>query len=225
MARAMPDLRSGTGSGTRDAALRATAEWKVGPTDLVASARYTRVGRSAAGDRIIRVAPPQAAEVTDERLRLPDRLDAGLGVRTPLRPGLWLVGEIETSLDYGSSRTPVLDPPHPLDFRVGLSSALGPARLLAALRYHANSARAGDHPSPLAGMVDVTDVAESELRGWLAGLDAADAFTRLRPGTHRVVAGVGATEPLPAGALRIPETYQTGSRHQVGFTLAIAFAF
>jgi hypothetical protein len=225
MARALPDLRSGTGSGTRDVALRGIAEWKLGPTDLLATGRYTRVGRGATGDRIIRLTPREPPAVTDERLRLPDRLDLGLAVRTPLRPHLWLVGEIETSIDYGHARTPVLDPPRPLDFRVGLSSAFGPARLLAALRYHANSARAGDHPSPMAGMIDITDVRDGELREWLAGLGASEAYAGLRPGTHRVVAGVGATQPLPAGAWRMAETYHTGSRHQVGFTLAIAFAF
>lgn len=225
MAGALPDLRSGTGTGTRDLAVRAIAEWKAGTTDLLATARYTRVGRGAIGDRIIRIAPDQPATVTDESLRLPDRLDLATAVRAPLRPGLWLVGEIETSIDYGSSRTPVLDPPRPLDFRIGLVSRVGPARLLAALRYHGNSAHTGDHPSPMAGMVDVTDVREPDLREWLAEVGAGDAFAGLRPGTHRVVAGVGSTQPLPAGALRMPATYHTGSAHQVGFTLAIAFTF
>lgn len=224
LARSLGDLRSGSGTGGVDAALRATAEWRLGRASALLSIRYTRTGAARLPDQVLRVDASGAVEVTPEPLRVPDRLEAGAGARVPLSSRWAVVVEAETTHDAGA-RTRSLDPSRSADLRAGLQARLGLLRVVAALRYHVHSLASGERrASPLAGMVDLTDVDGPALSDWLAAIGAAAAGPRLRAGSHRVAAGAPDV-PLPRGARRLPAEYRVRSEHQTGFTIACLFAF
>ncbi|MBI3932962.1 MAG: hypothetical protein HY317_06070 [Acidobacteria bacterium] len=217
------DLASGAGTGSVDATARAVLEWRVGRAEVVASTAYTLVGEGALGDRTILVTA-DAATAADTPLRLPDRLDLGLGIRGRLSKRVALFLEGVTSLDVGA-RTPVLDARAPLDGLGGLQLRLGHARVTAGLRYHGRALPSGAlRDAPLAGGVDLTDVAPDALAAYLQAHDAGAALPHLRPGSQRVLLGAGGA-PLPDGARRIPPRYPIRSEHQLGFALVVGWAF
>jgi hypothetical protein len=175
------------------------------------------------GDRLL-AASPQAARVEDRPLELADRLELGLGARRTLSARWALVAEAVRVFEMGA-RTPVVDAAPPLDVLAGAQLRWGRARLVAGLRYHANAAASGRvRPSPLAGLVDLTDVAAGELAAYLKAVGAAGALPHLRAGAQRVIATPSAQE-LPEGARRLPASYRLRSEHQVGFVLAWGWAF
>ena len=79
-------------------------------------------------------------------------------------------------------------------------------------------------PSPLAGLIDLSDVPADELAGYLEAVGAGAALPHLRDGAPRVIA-TSAGQPLPAGARRLPDTYRIRSEHQVGFLVTWAWTF
>jgi hypothetical protein len=230
MPQGLADLQSGAGTGTVDLGLRAIAEWRVGRFDLTTSALYVHTGGTPYGDRLVSVAPGGAAGRTvgradDLPLELPNRLDLGLGVRRALKPWLAAVLETSASLEVGY-RSYALDRITPVDLLAGVQVSRGRLRGALALRYHGNAARTGDvRPSPLAGAVDLTDVAAAPLADYLRSVGAAPAIEWLRGRSQRVLLGAPAAVALPAGARVIPEEYLIESEHQVGFMLALGWAF
>ena len=120
---------------------------------------------------------------------------------------------------------PDVDAAPPLDVLGGVQARFGPARVTAALRYHARSLPSGDvRVAPVAGLVDITDVAPEAQAAWLRAIGAESAVPSLRERSQRLVA-VRNPGPLPAGARVVPPTYTIRSEHQVGFVIALAFAF
>lgn len=225
LTRRLDDLQSGAGTGGVDLTARAVAEWRRGADSWVASLGYVRTGRGASGDRLIAVpdaAGPALGE--DTPLVLADRVEAGLGWRRRLSDRLALVLEGVKTMDVGD-RTPVLDQAPPLDVLGGLQVRWGRARLAAGLRYHGDALESGRvRPSPLAGLIDVTDVAAADLSRFLDSLGAKSALPALRGGSQRVVAAPGATD-LPEGAFRLPDDYRLRSEHQWGFVLVWGWEF
>jgi hypothetical protein len=216
-------LQSGSGTGGWGVGGRLAAAWGPAARHLVATASYMLTGEGSQGDRRIDV-DAGGARVTDSPLELPDRLELGLAYRHELRGELALVAEALKVLEVGA-RTPTLDAAPPLDVLAGLQLRLGRARVSAGLRYHANPLESGRvRPSPLAGLVDLTDVAEHELAGYLEAVGASAALPHLREGAPRVIA-TNAGQPLPVGARRLPDTYRIRSEHQVGFVVTMGWAF
>ncbi len=222
LARALPDLRSGSGTGAVDLALRLVGQWSIGRAEAVGSARYTRTGDGARADRVLRVSPSGGVRATDEPLRIADRVDLAAGARLPVGSRWAVVAEAETTRDVGA-RTPSLDPTRAADLRAGVQARFGRLRVVAAARLHVHPLASGAiRDSPLAGAVDVTDVAPDALAAWLPA-GAGAAVPALRPGSHRVVLGAPAGD-LPSGARALPESYRVRSEHQAGFTLALHLA-
>lgn len=223
--RRLADLQSGSGTGGVDAAARLVGEWTRGRNAWIASAAYGWTGAPAEHDRLIATASGGGpAVVVEERLVLADRIEVGLGYRRRLAPRLAAVLEAVKVFETGR-RTLLVDAAPPLDVLAGVQIRRGRGRLAAGLRYHANAPRSGSvRPSPLAGLVDVSDVAPEALAPYLTALGAGGAISELREGSHRVVAA-RAMLPLPAGARRLPETYRVRSEHQVGFMLVWGWVF
>jgi hypothetical protein len=99
-------------------------------------------------------------------------------------------------------------------------------RLTAGVLYHAHDAPDGAvRPSPLAGFVDLTDVAAADTQRYLEALGLGGAYPLLRPGSQRVVARPQGGPPLPAGARVIPATYTISSEHQIGYVLGVSVGF
>jgi hypothetical protein len=226
MPQGLADLQSGGGTGTVDLGLRAIAEWRLGRFDLTSSALYVRTGGTPYGDRLVSVAPaPSAGRTDDLPLELPNRLDLGLGVRRVMAPWLAAVLETSASLEVGY-RSYALDRITPVDVLAGVQLSRGRLRGALALRYHGNAARTGDvRPSPLAGAVDLTDVAAEPLGDYLRSVGAESALEWLRGRSQRVLLGPPSGVALPPGARVIPEQYLIESEHQIGFMLALGWAF
>jgi hypothetical protein len=222
LTRDLANLQSGAGTGATDLGARLTAEWGGGPTRLVASLLYTRTGDPPFGDRLVDVAA--GARVEDRPLELPDRIEAGAGVRHAIGARVAAVAEAVALFEVGA-RTATVDAAPPLDVLGGLQAAFSRVRLTAALRYHARSLPSGDvRPSPVAGLVDITDVAPADQSAWLTAVGAGAAVPALRERSQRLVA-VRSAVALPPGARVVPETYAIRSEHQVGFVVVVAFAF
>jgi len=223
LTRDVADLQSGAGTGAVDVGARLIAGWGGGPTRLVASLLYTRTGDPPLGDRVI-VAAAGGAEVEDLPLELPDRLELGGGLRHAIAARLAAVAEASAVFEVGA-RTATLDAAPPLDVLAGLQVRFGAARVTAALRYHGRSLSSGERrASPLAGLLDLTDVEEAAQAAYLRAVGAASALPLLRVRSQRVAA-VRSPGALPAGARLIAPTYAIRSEHQVGFVIAAALAF
>ena len=225
LSRSLADLQSGSGTAGVDLGAHLIGEWKWGGSTWIASAGYVRTGPPGLHDRLIAAADNGGpATVAEQPLVLADRLEAGLGVRHLLTPRLAAVLEAVKVFETGR-RTPVLDAAPPLDVLAGVQVRWGRARLAAGLRYHGDALPSGSlRPTPLAGLVDVTDVAPAELARYLAALGAVSALPALRAGSHRLVAARDAL-PLPEGARLLPESYRVRSEHQVGFVIVWGWAF
>ena len=223
LARGLADLQSGAGTGAVDAGARLLAQWGGGPTRLVASLLYTRTGRPPQGDRVV-VASAGGARVEDLPLDLPDRLEAGAGLRRALGRRLAAIAEASAVFEVGA-RTATVDAAPPLDLLGGVQARFGRARISAALRYHARSLPSGElRRSPVAGLVDITGVDATAQADYLRAIGAAGALPSLRPRTQRLLA-VRNPGSLPPGAHVVPATYAIRSEHQVGFVITAAVAF
>lgn len=221
---AVGDLKAGSGTGGVDGTGRITTEWRAGRHAFVASAAYTRVGSPPFGDRIVLAGESGHASVSDEPLRLPDRLDVGLGGRRALSRRIAAVAEATAAFEVGDS-TPSLDAAWPLDALAGVQLRWGRLQATAGLRYHGHDLRSGaERASPLGSYVDLTGVGDGALAAYLASLGASEALAHLRPGSRRLLAA-RTPGPLPEGARRLPDTYRIRSEHQVGFVLAWGWAF
>jgi len=224
MARNLRDLQHGAGTGGFDLRLGGIAEWPRGRWSFVASTAFTRVGTPPYPDRRIEWRDGRVT-VTDEPLILPHRLDVGVGVRRVLRPDLAAVGEATTVFDVGQ-RTRIVDRARPIDVLAGLQYRRRRFRVTAALRDHLHALQSmAIRPSPLAGMVDVTEVGNVDLARYLSAIGLSDAVPMLRLGVHRLLVPAPGGPPLPPGSRVIPDTYRIRSEHQVGFLLLWGMTF
>lgn len=218
------DLQAGAGTGGTDVRLGAVAEWAPGSWSLVASTGFMRVGQPAYPDRRIEAAGSSLV-VTDEPLELPYRLDVGVGLRRALGRRLAAVAEATTVFETGR-RTASLDRARPVDLLLGLQFRHRAFQVTAALRDHRNALPASQvRPSPLAGLVDVTNVSADRLSVYLQQVGFADAQDHLRPRTHRLLVPPPNGPALPEGARVIPDEYLITSEHQLGFTVLWAVTF
>lgn len=225
--RSLHKLQESAGTGTFDLSGRLTAEWAIGRTALVATASYVRVGPPHFGDRTI-VAQARPT-VTDQPLRLPSRADLGIGVREPLSRRLAAIAEASTSLETGG-HTPTVYGARPLDLIAGFQFRARHAWLNAAARYQAHIPSKDAYPSPLAGALDLTDVAAPELAAYLTAIGTGSSVGSLRPGTQRIVLTPLPGVALPTGARVIPSTYHIRADgldklHGLDFTVSFGWAF
>ena len=224
IARNLKDLQHGAGSGGYDVRVAGIAEWPRGRWSFVASTAFTRVGTPPFPDRRIEWRDGGVAFV-DEPLILPHRVDAGVGARRVLRSNLAAVGEITTVFDVGH-RTKIVDRARPVDVLAGLQWRNRKFRVTAALRDHMHALQSMKiRPSPLAGLVDVSQVSGPDLLQYLSRAGMSDAMSMLRLGTHRLLVPTPGGPPLPAGSRVIPPTYRIRSEHQVGFMLLWGMTF
>src|SRR5262245_10447065 len=204
LTRRLADLQSGAGSGAVDVTARLSAERAWGRTALVGSLAYTRVGAPPEGDRVI--GPDGSSR--ELPLQLPDRLDLGVGVRRPLSSRLALVAELITVLDV-RPRPAIVDHAWPIDGLAGVQWRAGRARFTFSTCYHGHDLPSmALRTSPLAGLVDVTEVAAEDLARFLHSVGAGGEQGQLRPGSQRLLVSYADGVPLPPGARRIPATYR-----------------
>jgi len=215
-------LQSGSGTGGFDLTGRAIAQKKFENTDIITSAAFTYVGRTPLPDRLL-VANPDGTAIVDEPLRLPSRIELGVGLRHPVSPRVDIVGEAVATLEIYGSET--LDRVQPFDLLIGFQGRPGRVRITTAILYAAGSPPSGVvRPSPLAGFVDLTRANEGDIRSYLQAGGLGGAAAEVRPGVQIVTPAV-AGAALPMGARVIPDTYTIISEHQLGLVVMLGWAF
>jgi hypothetical protein len=222
LTRRLGALQSGSGTGGIDLAARAIARRRFEDTDVITSLSLTYVGRSPLPDRVL-MANPDGAALIDEPLRLPSRLELGVGLRHAVSPRVALVGEAVATMELYGAKT--LDRVFPLDLLVGLQGRPGRARITTAILYAAGSPPSGIvRPSPLAGYVDLTRASLPDTRRYLQGGGLGGAAAQIRPGVQIVTPRVPG-EALPEGARVIPDSYTIISEHQLGLVFIVGWTF
>jgi hypothetical protein len=215
-------LQSGSGTGGVDLSLRGIAQRRFAGMDIVTSAAFTYVGGAPLADRIL-IANPEGSAVVEEPLRLPSRIDVGVGLRRAVSPRVAMVGEAVATMEVYGAKT--LDRVSPLDLLAGLQARRGRARLTAGLLYAGGSPPSGIvRPSPLAGFVDLSRARQEEARRYLQQAGLGGAAAHIRPGAQLVTPRVPGIS-LPTGARLIPDTYTVISEHQLGFVFVLGWAF
>jgi hypothetical protein len=217
------DLQSGSGTGGIDLAARMAAEWRAGAWDVLVGVGFTRVGQPPRSDRMLMIANDSDIHVDDLPLRLPHRLDLGIGARWRLSRKVTAVTEVTTTSLVGS-RTPTLDPARPVDLLLGAQLRFGHARATVAWRYHGNALPSGEvRMAPLAGGVDLSDVAADARLEYLRALGLEQAEPYLRSESQKLVAPPVPNAALPAGARVVPGEYRIRSEHQMGFIMLLGW--
>jgi hypothetical protein len=222
LAKDVAKLQSGAGTGGLDVLGRLTAEWHASPWQLVAAASFQRVGAPRLGDRLITYRASGEVAVADQPLRLPDRIEAGLGARRALKPSLALVAELVKAAEVGD-RTPVMPAPGPLDALVGAQLRRGRAQLTLAARYHLNSIDPGSASWSLGGLADVSRVSDADLEAYLQSIGAGAAFPYFRERSQRALVYPPGGPPLPPGTLLLPAEYALKPHGRLGFMILFAW--
>ena len=215
-------LQSGSGTGGIDFSLRGIAERRFAGTEILTSATLTYVGGAPLSDRLM-VANPDGSAIVEEPLRLPSRMELGVGLRRGMSSGVALIGEAVATMEVYGAKT--LDRVSPLDLLAGLQGRRGRVNFTLGILYAAGSPPSGRvRPSPLAGFVDLTRASDTDARRYLETAGLGGALPHLRPGAQLVTPRVP-DAPLPEGARVIPDSYTIISEHQLGFVLVLGWAF
>ena len=220
MAGSLNALRSGANSGTVDAAFAGLAS-----RDLLGGRAHGRVAFTLAGngswpDRSFTVSGNTVTKVTTN-LPIGNRLDTGLAYLRPVTNSVTVGIEARSTKEFvGTGR---IDAISPIDIVLGVHKRFGRLELSASLLEHrralpSNARRA----NPLAGGIDLSNVAVVDRNAFLARIGLGAVAGELRDGAHIVVVGSTAGN-LPAAAFRIAPTYTIRSEHNLGYIFTLTF--
>lgn len=220
MTKSLDKLRSGSGSGSLDAVFAGLAA-----ADVFGGRAHGQMGFTLAGKGAI---PNQSfsttgnsVEVTETDIGLGNRLDLGLAWIRPLSESLAAGIELRATKEFvGDQR---IDAVSPVDVVLGLHKGFGRFQLSLALLNHFRALPSGERrANPLAGAIDLSDVAVAERNAFLTRAGLGNVTGQLREGVHTVLIGSSATA-LPAGAVRINPTYNIRSEHNLGYIVTLSF--
>ena len=218
----MGALQSGSGTGGIDLSVSGISEKRFAGMDVVTSAAVTFVGGVPLADRVL-MANRDGSAIVEEPLRLPSRIELGVGLRRSLAPRVALVGEAVATIEVYGAKT--LDRVSPLDLLAGVQARAGRARLTTGVLYAGGSPPSGIvRLSPLAGFVDLSRASDEDARLYLEQGGLGGAASHLRHGAQLVTPRVPGAA-LPTGARLIPDRYTIISLHQLGFVFVLGWAF
>ena len=104
-----------------------------------------------------------------------------------------------------------------------MHKSFGHFDLSAALLKHFRALPSGEsRANPLAGAIDLSNVAFLDRNAFLARVGLGAAAGEVRDGAHIVAIGVTTTS-LPQGAVRIAPTYNIRSEHNLGYIFTLTF--
>jgi hypothetical protein len=214
-------LHRGSDSASIDWAVHAAAGWTFGRWTFAGNLGYIRSGSLSYfnDDRII-----ADDGVTQLHLDRPDfvRLAGGARFRKSKRTS-W-IAELYHLGPIGP-RTPTLESVGATDALLGLQLDVWRFTFIAGVRQHLFSPP--DHAlrptGALEGAVDLSGVSREHQREYLNAVGAAPFY---EPGNSSLlVTGVPADVPLPDGARRLPDTYVTRTKGNVGTIFHVALRF
>ena len=220
MAGSLNALRSGANSGRPDGALAL-----LGSHDLFGGKVHGQVGYSFAGkgswpDRSFSVSG-NTVSVTETHPPIGNRLDAGLAWVRPFAGSLAVALETRTTKEFVSEER--LDYITPVDLILGIHKSFGKLTASAALLDHLRALPSGEaRANPLAGAIDLSNVAAADRNAFLASVGLGAAAGQVRDGSHVVAIGV-TSSTLPAGAVRIAPTYNIRSEHNLGYIFTLTW--
>lgn len=213
-------LRSGANSGRPDGTFAL-----LGSQDLAGGRIHGRVGYTLAGngswpDRSFSVSG-NTVQVTETDPPIGNRLDAGLAWIRPFSDSMAVTIEARTTKEFvGPDR---IDSITPVDLILGVHKSFGRFDLSAALLDHLRALPSGEsRVNPLAGAIDLSNVAFLDRNAFLARVGLGAAAGQIRDGAHIVAIGV-TTTTLPPGAIRIAPTYSIRSEHNLGYVFTLTF--
>ena len=213
-------LRSGANSGRPDAvfALLASREFLGGR--IHGRAGFTLTGKGSWTDRSFSVSG-NSVQLTEAHPPIGNRLDAGLAWVRPLFETVAVSLEARTKKEFvGDER---VDAVSPLDVMLGLHKRFGHLSFSASLLDHLGALPSGAlRANPLAGAIDLSNVAVADRNAFLASVGLGAAAGQVRDGAHIVAIGVTSTT-IPTGAVRIPPTYNIRSEHNLGYIFTLTF--
>jgi hypothetical protein len=225
MARDLPHLQSGAGTGGFDQTLRVTGEWRRPRQSFVASVGLTHVGQPAFGDSLIVVRPGGYASQTDMPLHLASRALLGLGFRQVLKPSVALSAEL-TKVGAFGGHTVAFETAGPLDLTAGGQFRWHRLALTVGVRYHVNSVPPLETvPSPFGGMADLTSVAPAARDAYLAAIGAEGAVPYVRDRSQIAALVSPGGPPLPPGARLLPPVYTVRSHDRIATMLVVVWRF
>ena len=213
-------LRSGANSGRPDGVFAVLASH-----DLLGGRAHGRVGFTLAGngswpDRSFSVTG-NTVQVTETDPPIGNRLEAGLAWIRPVTSSLAVALEARTTKEFVSEQR--IDYITPVDLLLGVHKSFGRFDLSAALLNHLRALPSGEaRANPLAGAIDLSNVAFLDRNAFLARVGLGAAAGQVRDGAHILAIGV-TTTTLPAGAVRIPPTYNIRSEHNLGYVFTLTF--
>jgi hypothetical protein len=216
-------LQKGSGTGSLDGRLSGAATWEYRRLSVSLNAGYTKSGDLERSDRLI-VQGIGGSEVTEERIRRPDLLEGGLGVRYALRRGLSAFAEVAGWEPVGS-HTPTFSSGGATDVLAGVQIAVKGVCLTAGYRQHLKPPPDGavEPTGPLAGGLDLSAMSDAAQGRYLASLGIDPQLHR--PGTSLVVVDTPPGRRDPRGSQRIPDTHLSHTTGNGGVVLAVSFSF
>jgi len=220
MAGSLNALRSGANSGRPDAAFALLASHDLGGGKVHGRIGYTLAGNGSWPDRSFAVSG-NTVQVTETDPPIGNRLDAGLAWVRPFAGSAALSLEARTTKEFVSEER--IDYITPIDLLLGLHKSFGKFTASAALLDHLRALPSGEaRANPLAGAIDLSNVAVADRNAFLARVGLGAAAGQIRDGSHVVAIGV-TSNTLPAGAVRIAPTYNIRSEHNLGYIFTLTF--
>ena len=213
-------LRSGANSGRPDGIFAVMASRELFGGTAHGRVAFTLPGNGSWADRSLSVSGNTVA-VSEMDPPIGNRLDGGLAWIRPLTDSLALALEGRTTKEFvGEDR---IDYITPVDLLFGLHKSFGHFDLSAALLKHFRALPSGEsRANPLAGAIDLSNVAFLDRNAFLARVGLGAAAGEVRDGAHIVAIGVTTTS-LPQGAVRIAPTYNIRSEHNLGYIFTLTF--
>jgi len=220
LAGSLHSLQSGAGSGSVDATLGGLASAPLLGGTVHGRASFTLAGPGSFPDRSFSVSG-STVQVTETDIGIGNRLELGLAWIRPLSDSLAASIEARTRKEFvGEDR---IDAASPVDVLLGVHKRFGRFTASVALLNHFRALSSRERrANPLAGGIDLSEVAVADRNAFLAGNGLEAVARQLRDGVHTVVVGLS-TASLPPGAFRIDPTYNIRSEHNLGYVITLTF--
>jgi hypothetical protein len=213
-------LRSGANSGRPDALFALLGSHEAFGGRIHGRVGFTIAGKGSWTDRSYSVSG-NTVTLTETHPPIGNRLDAGLAWLRPFAKTWAISLEARTKKEFvGEER---LDAASPLDVMMAIHKDFGHLTFSASLLDHLGALPSGAvRNNPLAGAIDLSNVAPQDRNAFLARVGLGAAAGQVRDGAHIVAIGVTAST-LPAGAVVIAPTYNVRSEHNLGYIFTLTW--
>lgn len=220
MARGLHALQSGANSGSVDATFGTLASVSILGGVAHGRAAFTLAGPGSIPNLSFSVSG-STVQTTQTEVGIGNRLELGLAWIRPLSDSLAVGLEARTRKEFvGEDR---IDAVSPVDIMLAVHKRFGRFTASASLLDHRRPLPSGARrANPLAGGLDLSEVAPADRNAFLFGNGLGAVTSQLRDGVHTVVVGLS-TPTLPPGAVRIDPTYRIRSEHNLGYIFTLTF--